>query len=153
MFATELEQRTEIEQAAVRILSQSEQTVRQMRTKLLKRGFDAEEVEIVLQDLQHQNLLSDERFSEQYVAFRINRGFGPVRIEQEMREKGVADDLAEQALDVYSEQWSDVMAKVLDKKFGGSPVLNFAERARRARFLEYRGFPASLIRRQLFNDD
>jgi len=153
LFATELEQRADIEQAAVRILSQSEQTVRQMRIKLLKKGFDAEEIDVVLQDLQRQNLLSDERFAGQYVAFRINRGFGPVRIEQEMREKGVADDLAEQALDEYAGQWPDVMAKVLHKKFGNAPVLNFAERARRARFLEYRGFPASLIRQQLFNDD
>lgn len=153
MFATELEQRADIELSAVRLLSQCEHTVRQLKTKLLKKGFDADGVETVLNDLGMQGLLSDERFAEQYVAFRINKGFGPVRISQEMREKGVADDLAGRVLEDYDEQWPDVISKVLYKKFGGAPVLNFNERARRARFLEYRGFPAALIRERLFDDD
>ena len=153
MFATELEQRADIELAAVRILSQCEHTARQLRVKLLKKGFDAEDVDVVLDELVRNNLLSDERFAEQYVVSRINKGFGPVRIVQEMRDKGVSEQLVETTLEDYSAQWPDLMAKVLHKKFGRAPVLNFTERARRARFLEYRGFPASLIRCQLFDDE
>ena len=153
MFATELEQRADIELAAVRILSQCEHSARQLRVKLLKKGFDAEGVDVVLHELVSRNLLSDERFAEQYAISRINKGFGPVRIAQEMRDKGVSEQLVETTLDVHAAQWPELMAKVLNKKFGTAPVLNFAERARRARFLEYRGFPASLIRCHLFDDE
>ena len=153
LLATDLEQRADIELAAVRILSQCEHTARQLRHKLLKKGFVIEDIDAVLADLSNQNLLSDERFAEQYVVSRINKGFGPVRIAQEMRDKGVAEQLLETSLEDYSEQWPAIMAKALHKKFGSAPVLNFNERAKRARFLEYRGFPAALIRQQLFNDE
>jgi regulatory protein len=152
LFATDLEQRADIEQAAVRILSQCEHTARLLRNKLLKKGFDIEDVDAVLADLSNKNLLSDARFAEQYVISRINKGFGPQRIAQEMREKGVAEQLLEATLEDYGEQWPAIMAKALQKKFGSAPVLNFNERAKRARFLEYRGFSSALIRQQLFND-
>lgn len=153
MITTDLDQRNEIEQAAIRILSQFEHTVRQLKSKLLKRGFAADDVDEVLKDLQQQNLVSDQRFAEEYATSRLNKGFGPVRIAQEMREKGVSEVLVDNTLDAFYEQWPEVMDKALHKKFAGSTVLNFAERARRARFLEYRGFPAYLIRQRLFSDD
>ena len=153
MLDGELDQRDAIEQAAVRLLSQFEHTVRQLKAKLLKKGFDAAEVDGVLAELQARNLLSDQRFAEQYVVSRMNKGFGPVRIAREMGEKGVRDALIEQVMEAYDDQWPGNMDKVLYKKFADAPVLNFAERARRARFLEYRGFPAYLIRQKLFDND
>ena len=153
MVTTELDQRNEIEQAAIRILSQFEHTVRQLKTKLLKKGFAVDDVDEVLKDLQQQNLVSDERFAQEYVVSRLNKGFGPVRIAQEMRDKGVSENLVDNTLDEFYEQWPEIMDKALVKKFGGTSVLNFAERARRARFLEYRGFPSYLIRQRLFADD
>lgn len=136
----------------MRLLSQVEHTARQLKLKLLKKGFEPDQIDRVLSELSRQNLLSDERFAEQYIAMRAARGFGPVRIEQEMREKGVSEALITQVMTSYAENWSEIMARALYKKFGGAPVINFSERARRARFLEYRGFPGYLIRQQLFED-
>ena len=152
MIATEADQLLDIEQAAMRLLAQNEHTVRQLKTKLRKKGFDVEAIEVVLQDLQQRNMVSDERFAEQYLQMRSRKGFGPVRIEQEMHEKGVSDSLIAISMDNADINWQELIQQTLQKKYGSGVSLNYEERARRARFLEYRGFPASLIRKTLFDD-
>ena len=152
MIATEADQLLDIEQAAMRLLAQNEHTVRQLKTKLRKKDFDVKAIEVVLEDLQQRNLLSDERFAEQYLQMRSRKGFGPVRIEQEMYEKGVSDSLIAISMDNADINWQELMQQTLQKKYGSGVSLNYEERARRARFLEYRGFPASLIRKTLFDD-
>lgn len=147
------DQQADIENRAMRILAQSEQTRRQLRGKLLKKGFASEAVDSVLEQLVAQNLLSDQRYAEQYVALRSRKGYGPVRIAQELRDRGVSETLADEALAAHQQQWVALLDQTLQKKFGKQPVLNFNERARQARFLEYRGFPSHLIRQRLFNDD
>jgi regulatory protein len=152
LLATETDQMLDIEQAAMRLLAQNEHTVRQVKTKLSKKGFDRESVDVVLDDLQQRDLLSDERFAEQYLLMRSRKGFGPVRIEQEMYEKGVGDGLIRLAMDEADIDWRELLTETLQKKYGAGAALNYEDRARRARFLEYRGFPASLIRKVLFDD-
>jgi len=152
LIATEADQLLDIEQAAMRLLAQNEHTVRQLKTKLRKKDFDVKAIEVVLEDLQQRNLLSDERFAEQYLQMRSRKGFGPVRIEQEMYEKGVSDSLIAISMDNADINWQELMQQTLQKKYGSGVSLNYEERARRARFLEYRGFPASLIRKTLFDD-
>jgi len=142
----------EIELSAVRLLSYREHTVKQLREKLLAKDFNLKEINIVLDDLLTRNLISHERFAEQYTSYRSKKGFGPVRISKEMREKGVPDALIEQYLYDGSVAWYDLMEQILFKKFGASPVLNFSERAKRARFLEYRGFTSTEIRQCLFSE-
>ena len=151
MLAVDADQRFEIEAAAMRLLSQTEQTFAQLKKKLLAKGFEPGQVIEVLQGLETQNLLSDKRFTEQYLLFRTQKGFGPLRITQELREKGVDENLLENVIDEISPDWSSIMQKALEKKFGQTPALNFNDQAKRARFLEYRGFPASLIRKTIFD--
>ena len=143
----------EIEQSAVRLLSYREHTVKQLREKLLAKDFDLNEINEVLDDLLKRNLISHDRFAEQYTSYRSKKGFGPLRIGKEMREKGVPDALIEQRLNDGSIAWYELMEQILFKKFGASPVLNFSERAKRARFLEYKGFESTEIRQCLFSED
>jgi regulatory protein len=152
LLATETDQLLDIEQVSMRLLAQNEHTVRQVKTKLLKKGFDSQAIDTVLNDLQKRNLLSDGRFAEQYLQLRSRKGYGPVRIEKEMHEKGVCDGQIAITMDASDINWRELLEKALYKKFGSGAALNYQERARRARFLEYRGFPASLIRKVLFDD-
>lgn len=145
-------QQKDVEDVAVRMLAIREHTEKQLTLKLLNKHFQADDVERVIEDLKQRNLLSDNRFASQYVFSRINRGYGPLRIEKEMREKGVNEKKIAANLEEYRENWPDIMLQALKKKFGSSKTLNFSERARQARFLEYRGFPSALIRQQLFRD-
>ncbi len=103
----------------------------------------------MLDDLARRGLQSDARFTEQYVASRAARGYGPVRIRAELRERGLADSTIHEHLDERDPIWRERLDAAARKRFGARPPADYADRARRARFLEYRGFGAELIRRAL----
>ena len=126
---------------------------RELQRKLFARGHDKAGIERVLDDLSERGLLSEERMAEVYVAERVRKGFGPVRIRQELRQRGLPGELIEPHLDKTRQEWLEVMAAAHDKKFGVTRASDARERAKRSRFLEYRGFPADLIAGFLHGDD
>jgi regulatory protein len=140
----------ELEQAAVRLLATREHSRAELRRKLTARGGEASAVEGVLDALAERRLQSDARYAEQYVAQRAARGYGPARIRAELRERGIDDAVIADWLDERDPVWKERIAEVARKRFGAAGPADFGDRARRARFLEYRGFGAELIRRVLF---
>jgi regulatory protein len=96
--------------------------------------------------------VSEDRLAEAYVSERLRKGFGPLRVRQELRNKGLSDAQIDPHLVLSDDEWRDLIAAVHDKKYGSAPASDPKERARRARFLEYRGFPADLIRHFLADD-
>jgi len=119
----------------------------------LSRDHGEVDVEAVLADLEASGLLSDARMVESYVTERLEKGFGPLRVRQELRQRGVADDLIDPHLDLGESEWLRRLAAVHDRKFGAGRAAVSKELGRRARFLEYRGFPSDLIGRFLFGDE
>ena len=142
----------EAEQAAIRLLAPREHSRLELRRKLLKRDHAAEVVEEVLQRLEAHGLLSEERFVEQYIAMRKRKGYGPVRICKELRERGINDTLIHEWIDERDDEWRANMKQVVEKKFSVLVNAEYKEQARLARFLEYRGFPNHMIRDYLFHD-
>jgi regulatory protein len=100
----------------------------------------------VLDQLQQAGLQSDERFTESFIESRINKGQGPIRIRNALKERGIGDTLIERYLEIYDGEWRDLLEQVHDARFGSERVRENKELARRARFLEYRGFPGEMIR-------
>ena len=107
----------------------------------------------MLDALSRQRLLSDERFAEQYLNYRRQRGYGPLRIRAELRERGVDEALIETYLDEGDEDWMACLRQAHDKKYGDTLPQDFKEQARRSRFLIYRGFSGEQVRRLLRQDD
>ncbi|WP_157265474.1 regulatory protein RecX [Azohydromonas aeria] len=103
-------------------------------------------VEALLEWLQAQRYLSEERFVESRVHARAAR-FGNLRIRQELAQHGVAldEDAAQRLRDTELERCREVWAR----KFGDAPPADAAQRARQMRFLAGRGFGADVIRRVL----
>ena len=100
-------------------------------------------------ELKQEGSQSDTRFTDSYIYHRIQRGYGPLRIMQELRERGIEDGIISGALDESGEDWISRLIDVHAKKFGSSIPADYKERARQSRFLQYRGFTADQIR-QLF---
>ncbi len=138
---------------ALRLLAIREHSRRELQRKLLSRGHAEDLIEQLLDDLSNRGLLNEERMTEAYAAERVRKGFGPVRIRQELHRRGLVDDLIDSHLDKSKQEWLGLMAAAHDKKFGPARVFDAKECARRARFLEYRGFPADLIAAFLRGDD
>lgn len=137
---------------AIKLLARREHSVRELERKLCDKGFEATAIRECIARLQQERLQSDERFTEVYVSSRAARGYGPVRIRAELAERGVADEIAQHHLDVAAEQWRQLADGVRRKRFGSRLPQDYQERARQARFLQYRGFASEQIR-SLFNDD
>ncbi len=100
---------------------------------------------MVLDQLERQGYLNDERFLHEYLRVRKRKGFGPLRIRAELQERGIDDALISAALDESDHEWSDLLHAVVQRKFGETPPDGYREQAKMARFLEQRGFPAVLI--------
>ena len=96
---------------------------------------------------------SDARFTDALVHNRIEKGYGPLWIARDLRDKGVSDDLIESALHSDEVDWDVCALRVYEKKFGHSKPENFREQARQSRFLQSRGFSGEQIRGVYNNDD
>ena len=128
--------------AAMNLLARREHSLKELRQKLHKRFPDPEILDRELQRLAEENLQSDQRYAQSYARQRAGRGFGPLRVRQEMRERGIADGDIDTAFESAEVDWSAIVLGVYDKKFGSAPAKDMQERARRARFMQYRGFSA-----------
>ncbi len=129
-----------LERVAVGLLARREHSRVELQRKLAQRGFVAAEIETLLDRLAAQRLQSDERFSESYVRMRQGRGYGPQRIRAELRERGVADALVEQALATQATADMPRIDDIWQRKFSGQYPQDYRERARQMRFLQQRGF-------------
>jgi regulatory protein len=130
----------DIRLAAMNLLARREHSLKELQQKLRRRFPDGELIEQVLQRLAEDNLQSDQRFAESFVRQRCARGYGPLRLRQEMREKGLSDSLVVTAFDQPELDWYAQAEDVFRKKFGEPCPVELKEKARRARFMQYRGF-------------
>jgi len=81
------------------------------------------------------------------VTARLDRGDGPLRLRAGLRERGIEDATIEALLEPYADEWEQRARDASSKRFGPAPPTEWKERARRARFLQGRGFPADIVRR------
>ena len=117
-----------------------EHSIRELRNKLLLRNFASDDIENALDRLQDLGYLSEQRFCEQYVEMRKNRGFGPVKIINELKERGISSVMIEEFVNGYDAQWFEQARKVKEKKFGKTPTTLLKEKAKQYRYLQYRGY-------------
>lgn len=142
----------QVQNCAKAYLANREHSRLELHHKLLKKGFDSTIITEVLTQLQADNLLSDERFVENYLRARINKGYGPLRIEQELRERGIDSTLLSQALNCHDPQWLTRAKQAWQKRFGQDNLsFEWREQAKQIRFLQYRGFTSSQIKAVLSN--
>jgi regulatory protein len=140
------------EEAAVRLLAGREHSRSELARKLDQRGYPSDVVSAVLDNLATRGLQSDTRFTEQYVEMRRRKGYGPMRIRAELNERGIDAGLIEDWLDPRDPDWRERLREVARGKFGADAPADRKEMARRARFLEYRGFSPDHIRRLLLDE-
>ena len=139
----------EIEIIAVRLLARREHSTEELRRKLVAKGYPDASVAAVIEQLGNKKLVSDERFTSSFVRHRTSRGQGPVRIRAELRQQGVADAEIQQQVGATDDDWKQRATEVRRRKFGAELPRTQGERAKQARFLQYRGFNSDQIRAAL----
>ncbi len=130
---------------ALGLLSRREHSRRELRDKLIARGMQPDDVESALDRLAENSYQSDSRFAELVVRSRIAQGRGVVRIQAELRQHGVADDVVRSTIDTEQPDWLALALDLCRRRFRGAPA-DYAERVKRANFLARRGFPSAIAR-------
>jgi regulatory protein len=129
---------------ALRHLVRREHSRAELARKLAPYADSPASLETVLADLASRKQLSDERYVEAR-AHWLARKYGAAKIRQDLRAHGVADALIERVSNEGEEQRARA---ILARKYGGASTSR-EEKARRARFLQSRGFSYDTIRRAL----
>ena len=132
---------------AFRLLTRREHSCAELHTKLTARGYDSDVVGDLLASLAAEDLVSDHRYAQALMSHRVSTGYGPQRIIMELKDKGVSAEIIEQTLSSAEVDWDELLRVQHDRKFGVSKASSFKEWARRAQYLDRRGFSTDAIRR------
>ena len=130
----------ELRARALRLLARREHTRQELESKLLPHAGSSEELKGLLAGLKQKNQQSEERFAEAR-ARQLSRKFGAARIRQDLKAKGVSEELIERVSP--ADEFERARA-ILDRKYR-EPAATREERAKRMRFLQSRGFSSEII--------
>jgi regulatory protein len=103
-------------------------------------------VEAVLAQLVAEDLLNETRYAEVYALSRADKGYGPLRIQRELQERGVSDAIVSAILAGLDEDWMPKLIQLHRKRFDAVRPREMAEEGRQMRFLRQRGFTLEQIK-------
>ncbi len=126
---------------ALKALGRKERTEAQLTDWLRERGVEEEELADVMSRLFEAELLDDQAYAIQFAADKRElRGWGPDRIREALRQRGVAEAFIEQAVECEdeSEQLERAVGLLSERELACD---SDAERGRALQLLVRRGFP------------
>ncbi len=136
----------DLRQRALRLLARRDHARAELKKKLAPHAESEAVLDALLDDLAGRRLLSDARYAEMRVASRSAR-YGNARLAQELKQQGVAGEVADEALATAGDELARAQA-IWQRKFGTLPA-DAAGRAKQTRYLMHRGFASGVIRRVL----
>ncbi|HEY0230765.1 MAG TPA: regulatory protein RecX [Dokdonella sp.] len=131
---------------ALGLLSRREHSQRELKTKLAQRGHAGGEAGAAIDRLKDQDYQDDERFGASMARKRAAQGYGPQRIQAELKSHGLADAAIRAAIAAVDVDWVASAAAQWRRHGGGRAAADRAERAKHAQFLLRRGFDAATVR-------
>ena len=134
----------ELKARALRHLVRREHSRAELARKLAPHAESPEALESLLDQLLAKKQLSDERFAEGR-ARTLSRKYGAAHIRHDLKSKGVSEQIINSFSPADEPQRA---AAILQRKYR-EPATTREERAKRARFLQARGFSMEVISRLL----
>ena len=135
------ESAAELRKRALRLLARREHSRTELERKLSPFAESQEFLVALLSELEGKKFLSNHRFAEMRVHV-LSRKYGAAKIRQDLKAKGIGDEIVDA---VSTEGELERARAILARKYL-QPASTREERARRARFLQSRGFSADTIR-------
>ena len=138
----------EVYNRALRFLAYRPRSEAELRARLARAGFSPQEIEGALAKLRGLKLLDDEAFARSFARDRIeNRGYGPLRVERELRFKGVAKAvIAEVLKESFDRERDRARARaILERRFRGQDLQDLKTARRAVAYLRRRGYRDAVI--------
>jgi regulatory protein len=141
-------------QKAYRFLSLRPRSAREVEKKLREKGFPALVIKEALEKLHDLKYLNDSSFASQWARnLAVNKLCGNRKIIASLKEKGVAANLIDQAIEEVRREMpeEEAVALLIRKKLAGKKdgLKDIKEKKKIFQSLLGRGFPAGLILRRL----
>ncbi len=91
---------------AVKLLGMRALTTQELRQRLARRGYVAEQIQAVIARLSASRYLDDGEYARAWALARAHRHFvGPARLRRELRSKGIADaEISDALREAFSER-------------------------------------------------
>ena len=114
----------DIRDAAAKYLASRARSTGEMKTHLKSKGYEESEIAAVIADFLDYGYLDDEDYCRQYIKYAFSKGKGPLRVKQELAEKGISRDTIAFALEDYEMEESDLDRALAQarKTVAGKPV-------------------------------
>ncbi|EKE71678.1 regulatory protein RecX [Gallaecimonas xiamenensis] len=130
----------------MRLLALREHSPRELADKLARRGFSSSEIQSLVEKLLAQGWLDHYRYAESAVRRLLQKGYGPMRIQAELSQKGIPDEVGKAALTEQLPDWSAQAQAAYNRRFRDAAITSPKDWAKRARYLSSRGFSPEQIR-------
>lgn len=131
-------------QYAVYLLSRRDHSERELRHKMTQKAYLEDEIELAIAKVQENNWQSNERFCTLFIRNRATQYYGPLRIKQELRQKGIADWLVSQELENSEIDWFEKAESLFHKKI--PQEWNIKTKQKMWQYLLRRGFQTDHFR-------
>lgn len=123
----------------LKLLTRRDHSRFELARKLAAKGCELPIAEQAIEYVLAKGWLNENRFVEAYSQMRKRRGYGPLRIQAELRERGITDAILRGSF--ADKDGNEHLVEVFQKKFACTKLSNdFKLRAKQIRFLQYRGF-------------
>jgi regulatory protein len=142
---------TRLRGLAFAMLGRREHSEQELKQKLLDLEADPVEVEAIINEFKSERYQSDQRMAEMIVRANVRKGRGPARVKQTLRERHVAQELAQN--DLEETNWLALARELRTRKFGADLPTDMKEKARQLRFLQYRGFDGQTCSKAVMNHE
>jgi regulatory protein len=136
---------------ALRFLSMREHSRLELGRKLSRYAEEGDDIEALLDLLEKNNWLSQERFSEALIHRRAAR-FGNSRIVAELQSHGINGEALQELKSGLSDSETERACEVWQRKFG-TVAADPQERNKQMRFLMQRGFSQRAVQKALKGAD
>ena len=129
---------------AVRLLSRRDHSIYEMQQKLKLRQCPPDEITAAINYCLENDWLNDQRFAASFLRLGVSKGHGWQRICFDAKSKGINSALIEQAEKNAPHDWFELAKELALKRFadihGTLPDVDYKQRAKWFRYLQYRGF-------------
>lgn len=137
---------------ALKLLAQRDHSELELSQKLRAKGYPSSDIQATVETLTQQGLLSNSRFTESYIHYRRNKGYGPARIQAGLIARGIPEDMIEHHLNFADNAWFKEARRIWQKRFKSQIPSDLKNRAKQMRFLQSRGFTIEQIE-NIFDGD
>jgi len=123
-----------IEKIVLRLLSLKSYSTYELRKKLIRKGFNPQDIEPILEKYQRLGFLNDSDLTQRRIEGYKNRGYGPHWIAGKLKQQGLK-------LSVYTaEEQKEIIRRLLK-----TPIFARKDRNKQIAALQRRGFDLNII--------